>query len=107
MQAVPSSGKTNSPAELFYKGSFRTKLPTLADFYDPLETARGAGRGEARQSGTKKQGEAGRKEKERKKRNCECGSLSLLFSFQIYIPPHDINTILSQVLGTVRNGVGH
>jgi hypothetical protein len=41
MQAVPSSGKTNSPAELFYKCSFRTKLPTLADFYDPLESATG------------------------------------------------------------------
>jgi transposase InsO family protein len=41
MQAVPSSGKTNSPAELFYKHSFRTKLPTLAHFYDPLKTATG------------------------------------------------------------------
>jgi hypothetical protein len=39
LQAVPSSGKTNSPAELFYKRSFRRKLPTLADLYDPLETA--------------------------------------------------------------------
>jgi hypothetical protein len=39
LQAVPSSGKTDSPAELFYKRSFQTKLPTLADFYDPLETA--------------------------------------------------------------------
>jgi hypothetical protein len=34
LQAVPSSGKTSSPAELFYKCSFQTKLPTLADFYD-------------------------------------------------------------------------
>jgi hypothetical protein len=41
MQAVPSSGKTNSPAELFYKRSFQTKLPTLADFYDPLKSATG------------------------------------------------------------------
>jgi hypothetical protein len=39
LQAVPSSGKTSSPAELFYKRQFRTKLPTLADFYDPLEAA--------------------------------------------------------------------
>jgi hypothetical protein len=37
MQAVPSSGKTNSTAEMFYKRSFCTKLPTLAYFYDPLE----------------------------------------------------------------------
>jgi hypothetical protein len=34
-----SSGKTSSPAELFYKRSFRTKLPTLANLYDPLEAA--------------------------------------------------------------------
>jgi hypothetical protein len=39
LQAVPSSGKTSSPAELFYKRSFQTKLPTLTDFYDPLEAA--------------------------------------------------------------------
>jgi hypothetical protein len=39
LQAVPSSGKTSSPAKLFYKRSFRTKLPTLSDFYDPLEAA--------------------------------------------------------------------
>ena len=39
LQAVPSSGKTISPAELFYKRSFRTRLPTISDFYDPLETA--------------------------------------------------------------------
>jgi hypothetical protein len=39
MQAVPSSGKTNLPAELFYKQSFRTKLLTLAKFYDLLESA--------------------------------------------------------------------
>jgi hypothetical protein len=32
LQAVPSSGKTNSPAELFYKRSFQTKLLTLAIF---------------------------------------------------------------------------
>jgi hypothetical protein len=36
---VPSAGKTISPAELFYKRSFGTKLPTISDFYDPLEAA--------------------------------------------------------------------
>jgi hypothetical protein len=35
----PLAGKTTSPAELFYKRSFRTKLPTLSDFYNPLEAA--------------------------------------------------------------------
>jgi hypothetical protein len=39
LQAVPSAGKTISPAELFYKCSFCTKLPTISDFYDPLEAA--------------------------------------------------------------------
>jgi hypothetical protein len=39
LQAVPSAGNTISPAELFYKRSFRTKLPTISDFYDPLEAA--------------------------------------------------------------------
>jgi transposase InsO family protein len=39
MQAVPSSGKKNSPAKIFYKHSFCTKLPMLAEFYDTLETA--------------------------------------------------------------------
>ena len=64
--------------------------------------------------GEAKRGEAGRKSKarrdeKRKKERKEIASadLSLLFSFQIYIPTQDINTILSQVLGTVRNGVGH
>jgi hypothetical protein len=36
---VLSAGKIISPAELFYKRSFRTKLPTISDFYDPLEAA--------------------------------------------------------------------
>jgi hypothetical protein len=39
LQALPSSGKTSSPAELFYKRSFQTKLKTLADFYNPLVAA--------------------------------------------------------------------
>jgi hypothetical protein len=39
LQALPSSGKTSSPAKLFYKRSFQTKLPTLADFYNPLVAA--------------------------------------------------------------------
>jgi transposase InsO family protein len=37
MQNIPSSGDTLSPAEKFFKRRFRTNLPTLDPFFNPIQ----------------------------------------------------------------------
>jgi hypothetical protein len=37
MQNIPSSGDTLSPAEKFFKRRFRTSLPTLDPFFNPIQ----------------------------------------------------------------------
>ena len=37
-QNMPSSGETMSPAEIFFKRAFRSHLPTLERFFNPVQT---------------------------------------------------------------------
>jgi transposase InsO family protein len=41
MQNIPSSGDTLSPAEKFFKHSFRTHLPSLDLFFNPIQIHEG------------------------------------------------------------------
>jgi hypothetical protein len=41
MQNIPSSGDTLSPAEKFFKRTFRTHLPTLDPFFNPVQIHEG------------------------------------------------------------------
>jgi hypothetical protein len=41
MQNIPSSGDTLSPAEKFFKRRFRTNLPTLDPFFNPIQINEG------------------------------------------------------------------
>jgi hypothetical protein len=41
MQNIPSSGDTLSPAEFFFKRRFRTHLPTLNPFFNPVHMHEG------------------------------------------------------------------
>jgi transposase InsO family protein len=41
MQNIPSSGDTLSPAEKFFKRRFRSNLPTLDPFFNPIQINEG------------------------------------------------------------------